>query len=568
MLITLLAICPWWLRNALAHGYAALASRWGTRAAQTSVSNLTACYPELSQQERRKLARSTMVHAALLVFETAAAWRTSPARALTWIAEVEGGGAVDTARRNGSPVLFLLPHLGNWELINHYLGSQYQLTHMYQPHRSEVFNRFVQTRRARTGTRFVPARLTGVRAQLRTLASGGCIGTMADQEPNAHEGTFAPLFGLKAWTGTLAPRLAHRTGAAVFVAWCERRDDGRFNIRFQPHGDCEPSAASFNLLIEKAVRSVPTQYLWSYKRFRSQPAGASPFYPSLNIPFGRVRLEVARFACHLAGRLPTNWLLPAARTVGWAMWITRTRFRRQSLINTRLCLGDEAAQDVALGSWLHTTSNVASTVKIWTCPELEQRGDIDTVIANAIRNEEGRGTLLLTPRLGHRELLVRAASQALTSSEIYKPFPRPTIDALLRERRAAWGIRLLPYTKDGFDTAKARLMAGECVQICPEQQPRRADGVFVDFFGEPALMPTGIAALATYSGCRVLLASAMPAEDSWQPRIEVLDLPNDARGILHGINAALERAILAAPAYFRWHDKRFNIRPRGARRMY
>ena len=109
---------------------------------------------------------------------------------------------------------------------------------------------------------------------------------------------------------------------------------------------------------------------------------------------------------------------------------------------------------------------------------------------------------------------------------------------------------------------------GQCVIVCPEQQPRPTDGRFVKFFDEPALMAVDIARLVADADPGVLLAWAEPAATSFTAHTERLSLTSDTDDILRGINEALEQMILTSPMHFRWHDKRFNIRPHGARRLY
>ena len=571
-LIVFLDVCPAWLRGAVAAGSAWLAVGLTLRTAQTARCNLAACYPDLSEREVSALTRAVLRHAVLLVFDTATAWLRDPQSVLTMIDRVEGEAAVEAARQGGRPVVFVLPHLGNWELINHYLGTRYGLTHMYQAARRPWLDRFVQSRRARTGTRFVPADRSGVRAQIEALRAGGCIGTMADQEPTVHDGTFAPYFGHACWTGTLAPTLARKADAAVFVSWCEREAGGRYRIRFMAL-ETAPSPASFNALIEAAVRQSPAQYVWTYKRFRTRPPGQPAFYPLPKVAFGAARVYAARVATRFAGALPLRVLHGLARAGAAILWRLGTRFRRQSLVNTEICISDRYPtwRDIARASWNGTTANLANTAVLWKseATELERMGGeaIFRGLSRAPRQTGARGTLLLAPRLGHRELLIRVAGERFDVSEIYQPFPRPTVDALIREQRAASGIRLLGYTRAGFDTAIQRLRAGEYVIVCPEQQPRLGDGEFINFFGEPALVAADLARLVHEGQCRVLLAWAEPLADSWDVTVEELSFDDDGQ-VLAVCNAALERSILAAPARFRWHDKRFNIRPRGARRVY
>ena len=64
---------------------------------------------------------------------------------------------------------------------------------MFQPNKTAALNGYVQTKRSKTGTQFVPADRTGIKAQLAVISSGGCIGMMPDQEPAVHTGQFAPF---------------------------------------------------------------------------------------------------------------------------------------------------------------------------------------------------------------------------------------------------------------------------------------------------------------------------------------------------------------------------------------
>ena len=97
---------------------------------------------------------------------------------------------------------------------------------------------------------------------------------------------------------------------------------------------------------------------------------------------------------------------------------------------------------------------VADTLATWAASGQARELQGDPLGApHGTDREPDRGTLLLAPRLGHRELLIRAVAARFPTSELYHPFPRPTIDALLREQRTASGVRLLHYTHNGFAAA-------------------------------------------------------------------------------------------------------------------
>jgi len=126
---------------------------------------------------------------------------------------------------------------------------------------------------------------SGVRALLTSLRDGEVLGILPDQDPGDEGGVFAPFvfapfFGIAASTMTLVSRLALKTGVPVFLTWAERLPRGRgfvLHLRTLPEvttaGSLEASVAALNRGVEAAVRSLPAQYLWTYKRFKTRPPG-------------------------------------------------------------------------------------------------------------------------------------------------------------------------------------------------------------------------------------------------------------------------------------------------------
>ncbi|MBK8183125.1 MAG: hypothetical protein IPK63_09600 [Candidatus Competibacteraceae bacterium] len=119
---------------------------------------------------------------------------------------------------------------------------------------------------------------SGVRALLTSLRQGEVLGILPDQDPGKEGGVFAPFFGIAASTMTLVSRLALKTGVPVFLTWAERLPHGRgfmLHLRVLPDvtasTSMEESVTAINRGVEAAVRSLPTQYLWAYKRFKTRP---------------------------------------------------------------------------------------------------------------------------------------------------------------------------------------------------------------------------------------------------------------------------------------------------------
>lgn len=521
--------------------------------------NIRRCFTHLPVSEQRRLARRAMQASGRLLLETAYAWSADVERCRALIVSVKGESQVDAIR---GPIVFILPHLGNWEILNHYLGPRYELTHMYQQVRSDAHNNVVLARRRRSGTRFVPASHAGIREQIRRLRGGGAIGSMPDQEPAVHTGVFAPFFGIDCLTSNLIPDLVAKTGATPVVAWCKRlRDGAGFEVIMQPiAGELTPRA--MNAAIEDAVLTAPEQYLWSYKRFRTRPDGEREPYQFRQHPV-RVGFEraVTNVWLQASARLSIERLARIGAALGGLAHRLRVAPARVATTNLRHIDRPE----IALASLREAGKTLLETGAVW------HRRDLSSLIV-AAEPRDLAGTIVLTPPLGNREVLIRFLAERARVIDHYHPAENTARDDLIRHRRNAWGVGLASENHQGISRLTDHLRQGGTVTFCPDQQPRLRGGHFVPFFGQPALTARSLARLVQTTEAAVCLGIAWrdPAGHAFriQLRPVICDRAADDTAILAAINRALEAAIVEAPCQYRWSDKRFNIRPPGERKLY
>ena len=181
-------------------------------------------------------------------------------------------------------VVLLTPHLGSFEVAAQAyaerFGSRWPMTALYRPAKHAFFRELEETARARPGLATAPASLGGVRQLLRALKAGQTVGMLPDQVPPAGMGVWAPFFGRRAYTMTLAARLARQSGAALAVLWCERLPQGQgYVVRAQPLAEPpapdaseDAAAAAINRSMEAVILQCPTQYLWGYHRYKGPRA--------------------------------------------------------------------------------------------------------------------------------------------------------------------------------------------------------------------------------------------------------------------------------------------------------
>ena len=280
LLVGAFARLPWpWLRS-LADGIAWLWRRTGGRESRVAGRNLEMACPELSPAQREALQREILRTTARQAFETLRLWTRPHAANLRMIRETHGVALFDAAIASGKGVIVAAPHYGNWELLNQWLAAHTPLAILYRPPESRLGEAFLREVRGDDADRVtqIRAEAAGIRQLFKRLRDGGVVGILPDQQPKNGDGEFAPFFGKPAYTMTLLPRLAERSGATVLFAYCERIGDLAFALRIEPapeaiaSSDTMVATAALNAEVERIARRAPAQYQWTYKRYTLQPS--------------------------------------------------------------------------------------------------------------------------------------------------------------------------------------------------------------------------------------------------------------------------------------------------------
>lgn len=293
-LASLLGRLPWpWLMR-----LGDLIARWwewrDVRENRVVRRNLELAYPALPPEQQLAWRRAILRTTARQAVETVRLWTRPHAENLALLREQHGTALFDAAIAAGRGVIVAAPHYGNWELLNQWLASRTPLAILYRPPESDVVEGFLNLVRGNCD-RVTQVRAEGpaVRQLWKLLNAGGVTGILPDQQPKVGDGEFAPFFGQQALTMTLLGRLAHRTGATVLFAYCERIDNHRdgpgFALRIEAAppavADADPcvATAALNAEIERIARRDPAQYQWTYKRYTLRPPGSgedNPYYRS------------------------------------------------------------------------------------------------------------------------------------------------------------------------------------------------------------------------------------------------------------------------------------------------
>ncbi len=258
-----------------------------------------------------------------------------------------------------------------------------------------------------------------------------------------------------------------------------------------------------------------------------------------------------------------------------AGWLGRLAFRilgnyqRQTLANLTLAFGHEKkpAEIRAIGRdcFIYLAKNVVDIARF---PRLS-RADFDQLIV--IENlaefdaafKHGKGLVALTGHIGNWELMGAWFSlRNYPITAIGRKLFDYRLTKMLTAARESKGIKNV----DRNDAARAILKClrkGEIVGILIDQNTN-VDSVEVNFFGQPARTPIGLARLVQKTGAAVIpMAVYRLPDDRFRIIIDppVYPLPGDenvdAVALTQRFNDAIEKLIRRDPAQWVWMHRRW-----------
>lgn len=199
--------------------------------------------------------------------------------------ELVHGERLDELLRAGRPVVFVTPHLGNWEIATLVAARRgIPLAVVYTSDSNPLIAWLVERRRQVLGCELVRGE-GGARALMRTLKNGRSVGLVVDARRD--DGQPIPFLGVEALT-TLAPaRLALRLGLAVVPLRVERLPDVHFRIEVGEPLRGETGEARdveqareltqrINAVFAGWIRETPGQWMCTKRRW---PKDATPPRP-------------------------------------------------------------------------------------------------------------------------------------------------------------------------------------------------------------------------------------------------------------------------------------------------
>jgi KDO2-lipid IV(A) lauroyltransferase len=283
--LRLFALLPWRAVQAVGATIGWLMWKLPNRSRDVVRINLSKCFPEWSPAELDQRVGQSLKDIGKTFTESACAWIWPAEKSIGLVREVQGLEVLHEALASGKGVVGITSHLGNWEVLNHFYCAQCKPIIFYRPPKLKAVDDLLQKQRVQLGNRVAPSTKEGILSVIKEVRKGGAVGIPADPEPSLSAGVFVPFLGTQALTSKFVPgMLAGHKARGVFLHALRLPDGSGFKVILEaaPEGmysdNVEEGVAAMSQVVERYVRTYPTQYMWSMKRFKKRPEGEKKWY--------------------------------------------------------------------------------------------------------------------------------------------------------------------------------------------------------------------------------------------------------------------------------------------------
>ncbi|MDB5896473.1 MAG: lipid biosynthesis acyltransferase [Ramlibacter sp.] len=269
-----------WVRT-LGHGFGVLLYFlvWPRR--HVVDANLRACFPQWPEAERRRVNREIFVHVVQAWLDRGWLWHGDPDVVRRRV--VLTGSVRELA--GNEPTIVFAPHFVGMDAGVTGLTQQLprRFIGIYTPQSNKIVDAWVLQGRHRFGSARPLSRADGVRELVSALRAGDVMYLLPDMNFGPEESIFVPFYGVQAATVPSLSRFA-RLGKAKVVPVITRLTPTGYEVKVMdawegfPTRDVEADTALMNQRLQEYIDTMPSQYYWVHKRFKTRPPGEPGIY--------------------------------------------------------------------------------------------------------------------------------------------------------------------------------------------------------------------------------------------------------------------------------------------------
>lgn len=254
--------------------------RFASSRRRTALANLDLAYGDsLSREEKVRIAKSSFINLVTMGLEFC--WMPACKRPVEELIHIVNPEVPVRAYSEGKGVIFLVPHMGNWEIESRWFPAHGVVANIVSRSQKQPWvNRLVREIRSVNGVNEIDKR-NAMKPILSALRRKEAVVMLIDQH-SRKESVVTRFFGKPAMTTASAALLARRVGCPVLIAACFRCEDGRFGGIFSEpietvltddrDADLQTNTQRYVDEIEKYVRMHPGEWMWMHRRWRVSDA--------------------------------------------------------------------------------------------------------------------------------------------------------------------------------------------------------------------------------------------------------------------------------------------------------
>lgn len=243
--------------------------------------NLRTCFPQWSDAERTRVTREVFIHVAQAWLDRSWLWHGDPEITRERLALT--GALHELAGEE--PTLVFAPHFvgmdAGWTALTQQVARRF--VGIYTKQSNAVLDAWILRGRHRFGQSRPFGRAQGVRGLVSALRDGEVMYLLPDMNFGPEESIFVPFYGVQAATVPSLSRFA-RLGRAKVVPVITRMTPGGYEVQVLPAwvgfptDDPVADTALMNERLQGWIDTMPEQYYWVHKRFKTRPSGEPPIY--------------------------------------------------------------------------------------------------------------------------------------------------------------------------------------------------------------------------------------------------------------------------------------------------
>ena len=182
-------------------------------------------------------------------------------------------------------MLCFVPHFygmdAGWTAVTAHLPRRF--CGIYAEQLNPDVDRWMAQGRQRFGDPHIVAMRQGLKPLVSALRDGLPLYLLPDMDYGTRDSVFVPFFGIPTATLTSLSRFARLSRARVVPVVSRLTPDG-YEVVVHPAWDAYPTAdveadtALMNRRLEGFIASMPEQYYWVHKRFKTRPEGEASLY--------------------------------------------------------------------------------------------------------------------------------------------------------------------------------------------------------------------------------------------------------------------------------------------------